>query len=150
MLMSAGFLISLCLLGQAPAEPPRKPRQMELKGTMSSAAIPSMGTKDLRRGASDPFVAGKRNMRVTLKPAQSISAEIKSARSSFRVRIVNPRDPGDMGARSQKVDTRNEFALFLNLEKKAMEVVVQIETVEQCSYEPYTLILTDLDTDAYL
>jgi hypothetical protein len=123
---------------------------MELKGTMSSAAIPSIGTKDLKRGASDPFVAGRRNMRVTLKPTQSISAEIKSARSSFRVRIVNPRDPGDMGARSQQVDTRNEFALFLNVEKKVMEVVVQIETVEQVSNEPYTLILTELDTEAYL
>jgi len=150
MLLSTSLLLSLCLLGQAPQAPAKKPRQMELKGTLSSAPIPWAGAKDLRRGASDPFVAGMRNMRITLKPSQSIAAEIRSARASFRVRIVNPRDPGDMGARSQMVNPRNETALFLNLEKKTMEVVVTLETVEQTIDEPYTLILTELDTETFI
>lgn len=150
MLSTALSLLSLCLLVQTPQAPAKPPRQMEIKGTLSSAPIPWAGAKDLRRGASDRFVAGKRNLRITLKPSQSIAAEVKSARSSFRVRIVNPRDPGDMGARSQKVDTRNEYALFLNLEKKALEVVVTLETVEQTIDEPYTVILTELDTDTFL
>jgi hypothetical protein len=125
---------------------------MEIKGTLSSIPTPKKMTEwKGSRAVSDPFLPGKTQYRVPLNPNQSILAEIKSNRPVFSVRIA-----GASGTDTrydelpQKTDSRKDRALYLNKEKRALEVLVQIRTTEIVSGEPFTLVLTEIETDSYL
>lgn len=140
------------LLTEVPSAVSKQPRQMEIKGTLSSIPTPKKMTEwKGSRAVSDPFLPGKTQYRVPLKSNQSILAEIKSNRPAFSVRIV-----GASGTDTrydelpQKTDSRKDRALYLNKEKRAVEVLVQIRTTEIVSGEPFTLVLTEIDTDSYL
>ena len=147
MKQSIAILIGFQLVAQAPVEIPNKPRQMEIKGTLTSTPL---ARSTLKRAAAEPNAAARRNYKIPLNPAQSIKAEIKSPHSAIRVRILNPKDLNDIGAKSQEMNLRNDQAFFLNVEKKAMEVVVQVETMDLLIDEPYVLTLTEIDTKSYL
>ena len=140
------------LLGQVSVEAPKKPRQMEIKGTLSTLPVPKkMGEWRGSRAVSDPFLAGKTQYRIPLKPNQSIQAEIKASRPTFNVSIVEAQGT-DTGydALPEKTELRKDRAIYLNRQKRAMEVLVQIRSTEIVNKEPFTLILTELDTELYL
>jgi hypothetical protein len=151
-LIPSTFLTITALLAQSPAEVPKKPRQMEIKGTLSSTSLPAkMGTKGSSWAESDPFIPAKAQYKIPLKPGQSILAEVKSNRPTFKVMIVEAKGTGTASdAMPQIMDARKNRALFLNRQKKAMEVVVQVHTTESVASEPFTLVLTEIDTEAYL
>jgi hypothetical protein len=125
---------------------------MEVKGTLSSIPTPKkMSEYKGSRAVSDPFLPGKTQYRIPLKPNQSILAEIKSNRPTFSVRIVEASGTGTIyDELPQKTDSRKDRALYLNKQKKATEVLVLVRTTEIVSNEPFTLVLTEIDTDSYL
>jgi hypothetical protein len=125
---------------------------MEIKGSLSSPSLPSkMGERGGSWAASDSFIPGKAQYKIPLKPGQSILAEVKSNRPTFQVFIIDAMRTGNASdAMPQIMDVRKDRALFLNKQKKAMEVLVQIQTTESVASEPFTLVLTEIDTAAYL
>ena len=151
-LIASTLLTITTLLTQAPFQVPKKPRQMEIKGTLSSTALPSkMGERGSSWAASDPFIPGKAQYKIPLKPGQSILAEVKSLRPTFRVLIVDAKGTGNASdAMPQIMDARKDRALFLNKQRKALEVIVEVQTTESVASEPFTLVLTEIDTEAYL
>jgi hypothetical protein len=142
----------LTLQAEIPVEVPKKPRQMEVKGILSSIPVPQKISEwKGSRAVSDPFLPGSTQYRIPLKQNQSILAEIKSNRPTFRVRIVEATGTATIyDELPQKTDLRKNRALFLNRQRKEQEVLVQIRTTEIVSNEPYTLVLTEIDTDSYL
>jgi hypothetical protein len=148
-MLPLALLITSALLAQTPAETPRKPRQMEIKGSLSSPALPSkMGESS---AVADTFIPGKAKYRIPLKPSQSILAEVKSSRPTFRVVITDATGLGNASDNvPQMMDARKDRALFLNKQRKTMEVLVQVQTTESVASEPFTLVLTEIDTEAYL
>ena len=151
-MMPFTLVLLLALPAQTVPETPKKPRQMEIKGVLSSTPVPTkMGDRKVIRAVSDPFLPGKTQYRIPLKPSQSILAEVKSTRPTFAVRIVEASGTETkFDELPQTTDTRKDRALYLNKGKRAVEVLVQIRTTEIVSGEPYTLVLTEIDTDAYL
>ena len=148
------LVLSVCLNlpAQAPPEAPKQPRQMEVKGVLSSTPVPTkMGDRRVIRAVSDPFLPGKVQYRIPLKPGQSILAEVRSKRPTFAVRIAEASGPETkFDELPQKTEVRKDRALYLNKGRRALEVFVQIQTTEIVSGEPYTLVLTEIDTEAYL
>lgn len=140
------------LLSDVPAEVPKKPRQMEIQGTLSSIPVPKkLGEWKGSRAVSDPFLPGKVQYRIPLKANQSIQAEIKASRPSFSLSIVEASGtdiPYDK--LPQKTEMRKDQAIYLNRQHRVIEVLVQIRSTEIVSSEPFTLVLTELDTDLYL
>jgi hypothetical protein len=141
----------VALTGKVPPEAPKQPRQMEVKGTLSSTPVPKKISEwKGSRAVSDPFLPGKIQYRIPLKPSQSILAEVKSLRPTFAVRIVEASGSGTkFDELPQKTDARKDRALYLNKEHRAIEVFVQIQTIEIVSAEPFTLVLTEVDTETY-
>jgi septin family protein len=125
---------------------------MEIKGVLSSIPVPKkMGDWKGSRAVSDPFIPGKAQYRIPLKPNQSILAEIKSNRPTFSVRIVEASGTDTLFDNlPEQTALRKDQALYLNKQKRAMEVLVQIRTTEIVSGEPFTLVFTEIDTDTYL
>lgn len=144
--------IALSLPTQAVPEAPRNPRQMEIKGVLSSIPVPKkMGEWKGSRAASDPFLPGKAQYRIPLKPNQSILVEIKSSRPTFSVRIVEASGTDTRYDNlPEQTALRKDRALYLNKQKRSIEVLVQIRTTEIVSGETFTLVVTEIDTDSYL
>ena len=142
----------LALPTQAAAEAPNKPRQMEIKGVLSSTPVPKkLGEWKGSRAVSDPFLPGRTQYRIPLKPNQSILAEIKSNRPTFSVMIVEASGTDTLYDNlPQETELRKDRALYLNKQKRTIEILVQIRTTEIVSGEPFTLVLTEIDTDSYL
>lgn len=137
---------------EVPAEAPKKPRQMEIKGTLSSIPVPKKMTEwKGSRAVSDPFLPGKIQYRIPLKKNQSILAEVISERPTFSIRIVEASGTETIyDELPQKTDLRKDRALYLNKQKRDVEVLVQIRTTEIVAGEPFTLVLTEIDTNSYL
>ena len=151
MIALALFLVP-ALLAEVPAEPPKKRPQMEIKGILTSIPVPKkLGEVKGSRAVSDPFLGGKAQYRIPLRPNQSILAEIKSQRPTLSVLIVEASGTDTRFDKlPQAIEVQRDKALYLNKQKRAMEVLVHVWTTETVSGEPCTLVLTEIDTDAYL
>ncbi len=147
-----GLLMVPVLLAEAPAEAPKKPPQMEIKGTLTSIPVPKkLGEWKGSRAVSDPFLGGKAQYRIPLRANQSILAEVKSERPILNVLIVEARGTDTrFDNLPQTTEVMKNQALYINKQKRAMDVLVLVWTRETVSAEPYTLVLTEIDTDAYL
>ena len=100
---------------------------------------------------SDPFLGGKAQYRIPLRANQSILAEVKSERPILNVLIVEARGTDTrFDNLPQTTEVMKNQALYINKQKRAMEVLVHVWTTETVSGEPFTLVLTEIDTDAYL
>jgi hypothetical protein len=110
-----------------------------------------MGQRGSSWAASDAFIPGKAQYKIPLKPSQSILAEVKSQRPTFRVLITDAKETGNASeTMPQIMEVRKDRALFLNRQKRALTVVVQVQSTESVASEPFTLVLTEIDTETYL
>lgn len=140
------------LLLQTPSATSKKARQMEIKGTLSSTSLPSkMGERGSSWATSDTFVPAKAQYKIPLKASQSILAEVKSKRPTFQVIILDAKGTGNaFETMPQIMDGRKDRALFLNKQRKAVDVIVQVQSTESVASEPFTIVLTEIDTEAFL